>query len=60
MKSNKYIIVAVLNYISAVCFYIVAISNFKYTDGGMGVVYLCLGSVFLCLGGFWLTRNKKK
>ena len=57
-KKNK--IVAILNYFSAVCFYIVAIINFVNKDNGMGVLYLGLGSTFLCLGSVWLNKDKKK
>lgn len=54
-NSNK--IVSILNYFSAVCFYIVSVINFMNKDNSMGVFYLCLGSTFLCLGTVWL--NKK-
>lgn len=57
-KTNK--IVSILNYFSAVCFYIVSIINFVNKDNSTGVVYLCLGSTFLCLGSVYLNKDKDK
>ena len=57
---KKYnVIVAVLNYLSSVCFYICAILNFVNGNRSIGVVFLCVGSTFLCLGSVWLSKNKK-
>ena len=57
-KTNK--TVSILNYFSAVCFYIVSIINFVNKDNSTGVVYLCLGSTFLCLGSVCLNKDKDK
>ena len=56
-NDNPNKIVSILNYFSAVCFYIVSVINFMSKDNSMGIFYLCLGSTFLCLGTVWL--NKK-
>ena len=56
-KTNK--IVAILNYFSSICFYIVAIINFIKDNSSMGVIYLCLGSTFLCLGSVNLNKDKE-
>lgn len=56
MKKEKWI--SVLNYITAVCFYIAAIIGYTNNDS-MATVWLCLGSVWLCLGSYWLTKGKK-
>lgn len=57
-KTNK--TESILNYFSAVCFYIVSIINFMNKDNSTGVVYLCLGSTFLCLGSVYLNKDKDK
>ena len=57
-KTNK--TVSILNYFSAVCFYIVTKINFVNKDNSTGVVYLCLGSTFLCLGSVYLNKDKDK
>ena len=57
-KTNK--TVSILNYFSAVCFYIVSIINFVNKDNSTGVMYLCLGSTFLCLGSVCLNKDKDK
>lgn len=56
MKKEKWI--SVLNYITAVCFYIAAIIGYTNKDS-MATVWLCIGSVWLCLGSYWLTKGKK-
>ena len=56
MKGNK--IIAILNFVSSLCFYICSIINF-INDGSMGALYLCLGSTFLCLGCVSLNKDKK-
>ena len=56
-KTNK--TVSILNYFSAVCFYIVSIINFVNKDNSTGVVYLCLGSTFLCLGSVCQNKDKE-
>lgn len=60
MKKEK--TCAVLYYISAVLFYVVAAINLlgDNNDTSMGVVWLCLGSTMLCLGFVWLNKSKKK
>lgn len=59
MKKEK--TCAILYYISAVLFYVVAAINFfSDKDTSMGVVWLCLGSTMLCLGSVWLNKSKKK
>ncbi|MBR6690621.1 MAG: hypothetical protein IKL65_04760 [Bacilli bacterium] len=57
-KTNK--TVYILNYFTAVCFYIVSIINFINKENSMGVFYLCLGSMFMCLGSVRLNKSKKK
>lgn len=57
-KTNKN--VSILNYFTAVCFYIVSIINFINKDTSMGVIYLGLGSAFLCLGSVWLNKDKDR
>lgn len=57
-KTNK--IVSILNYFTAVCFYIVSIMNFMDKDNSTGVIYLCLGSTFFCLGSVYLNKDKEK
>lgn len=51
-------IVSILNYLTAVCFYIAAILGYA-NDNSMATVWLCLGSVWLCLGSYWLMKSKK-
>ena len=57
MKSNK--LIAILNLISSICFYVCSIISFV-NGGDLGVAYLCLGSTFLCLGTVWLNKDKDK
>lgn len=57
MKSNK--LIAILNLISSICFYVCAIISFVNGED-LGVAYLCLGSTFLCLGTVWLNKDKDK
>ena len=57
-KANK--TVSILNYFTAVCFYIVSTINFINKENSMSVFYLCLGSMFMCLGSVWLNKSKKK
>lgn len=56
MKKEK--IVSILNYLTAVCFYITAIFGYA-NDNSMATLWLCLGSVWLCLGSYWLMKGKK-
>ena len=56
MKNKK--IVSILNYLTAVCFYIAAMLGYV-NDSSMATVWLCLGSVWLCLGSYWLMKSKK-
>jgi len=56
-KKNK--TVAILNYFTSICFYIVSIINFVKGINGTGVVFLCLGSTFLCLGSVHLNKDNK-
>ncbi len=56
-KKNK--TVAILNYFTSLCFYIVAIINFVKGSISTGVVFLCLGSTFLCLGSVYLNKDKE-
>lgn len=56
-KTNKSI--AVLNYFTSLCFYIVAIINFiKGDNNSTAVIFLCLGSTYLCLGSVYLNKTK--
>ena len=58
---KKYRICTILNYTSAVAFYLAAIINLLNADNrSMGVVWLCLGSTFLCLGSLCLKKSKEK
>ena len=50
MKSNK--LIAILNLISSICFYVCAIISFVNGED-LGVAYLCLGTV-------WLNKDKDK
>ncbi len=56
-KKNK--TVAILNYFTSICFYIVAIMILVKGSISTGVVFLCLGSTFLCLGSVYLNKNKE-
>lgn len=56
MNKSKW--VSVLNYLTAVCFYIAAILGYA-NDNSMATVWFCLGSVWLCLGSYWLMRGNK-
>lgn len=56
-KMNKTVVT--LNYLTAVCFYIVAIMDFVKDNTSKGVVFLCLGSTFLCLGSCNLNKDRK-
>ncbi len=56
-KNNK--TVAVLNYFTSICFYIVAIMNFVKGGISTGIIFLCLGSTFLCLGSVYLNKDKE-
>lgn len=55
-KTNK--TVSILNYFTAICFYIVSIINFV-NKNSIGIIYLCLGATFTCLGSVWLNKDKK-
>lgn len=58
MKNNNKRI-AVLNYFTSLCFYIVAIINFiKGDNNSTAVIFLCLGSTYLCLGSVYLNKAK--
>ena len=59
-EKNYNKIVSTLNYVSAVCFYVVSISNFISRDNSKGFVFLLLGTLFLCLGTVWLTKGNDK
>ena len=56
-KTNK--IIAVLYYLTAICFYATMIMYFISKDNN-AVVFLCLGSVFVCLGSMYLKKDKKR
>lgn len=56
MKKEKW--VSILNYITAVCFYIAAIIGYA-NDNSIATVWLCLGSVWLCLGSATLGKSNK-
>ena len=59
MKRNR--TTAILYYICAVAFYIVAIIHiFDKTTGGMGITWLCLGSMWLCLGTVYFLKSQNK
>lgn len=56
MKNCKTI--AIIFYICAVAFYILAIINiFDSAQRSMGIIWLCIGSMWLCLGSVF---NKAK
>lgn len=57
-KTNK--IIAVLYYLTAICFYATMIMYFISKDNNNAVVFLCLGSVFVCLGSVYLKKDKKR
>lgn len=57
MKKEKTIVV--LNYLTAVCFYIAAIIGYV-NDNSMATVWLCLGSAWLCIGSLTLNKFKNK
>ena len=59
MTVKKYRICAILNYISAIAFYLAATINLLNADHhSMGLVWMCLGSTFLCLGSLCLKKSK--
>lgn len=51
--------IAILNYVSAACFYTAAIIGFL-DNKSFAVIYLCLGSASLCLGSANLIRFRKE
>ena len=58
MKKN--LIITILFYIAAFCFYIIAVVNFFGESNSMGATYFCLGSTMLCLGSVYLSKFKKE
>lgn len=60
-KDNKKMqkIVYILNYFTAICFYIASIINFTSRNTSIGTTNLCLGSTFLCLGSVNYNQYKK-
>ena len=57
---KKYKICSILNYMSAMAFYLAATINLLNADHhSMGLVWLCLGSTFLCLGSLCLKKLKE-
>ena len=56
MKRNRKI--AIVYYILAVLFFIVAIINiFDESNIGRGLTWLCLGSIWLCLGTVYINKD---
>lgn len=56
-KTNKR--VAILYYLSSLCFYIIAVINYVKGDNkSIAVIFLCLGSTYLCLGSVYLNKDK--
>ena len=49
-------------FVSAFCFYIVAVINFfgVNTDFSEGVIFMGFGSAFLCLGAVFQKKEKRK
>lgn len=58
-KDNTNKIVSALNYLSSICFYIIAIIKFLNSNNSIGYIYLLLGVIFMCLGTVYYNKIKK-
>lgn len=51
---------AVIYYVLAAVFYLVAVINFVDQTRKYGVIWLCLGSAWLCLGSVYLRKAQNE
>ena len=58
---KNYRTIAILFYLCAMAFYILAIINiFDSTERSMGITWLCVGSMWLCLGSVYFNKTKNE
>lgn len=58
---KNYRIIAIIFYLCAVAFYILAIINmFDSAQRSMGIIWFCVGSMWMCLGSMYFYKSQNE